>query len=444
MEMKLNQARVKGPSEWRDGWRPAVAAAVGWGTAGVMITNTSSVFIEPIMAETGWASTQVLLSPIMGILTIIATPFVGKAVYKFGPRRVVVFGLLGLVATIGIFVLLPLSLPVYYGFGFLAGAFVTSVSMVPWNRTVVSWFRRSAGKALSLMGLTAGLSVAILSPVLVSVIGQWGWRAGYLLIAAIFLVITLPVSLWGVRIRKDADEVPAPVAVDPEGVVEGAVVAEAVDTRKPITTYGVALRTGDVWALGLAFAFMVMPVGGFIANMFPVLSTGGLDPAEAATILSMFFIAAALGRVVSGLLLDIVPRYIVAIAFLVLGAVGALLLALGSPLTFGVAFVAIIAFAAIAGGEIEMMSYFLLRELGERSFAIAFSVTVVIFSVCSFGAPYMFSIFRDTTGSYAGALIVCAIVFAVGVLVFIWRAAVIRHRLPLGLVKEAEVAEVAA
>jgi nitrate/nitrite transporter NarK len=352
--------------------------------------------------------------------------------------------LLGLVATIGIFVLLPLSLPVYYGFGFLAGAFVTSVSMVPWNRTVVSWFRRSAGKALSLMGLTAGLSVAILSPVLVSVIGQWGWRAGYLLIAAIFLVITLPVSLWGVRIRKDADEVPAPATVDPEGAVEGAVVAEAVDTRKPITTYGAALRTGDVWALGLAFAFMVMPVGGFIANMFPVLSTGGLDPAEAATILSMFFIAAALGRVVSGLLLDIVPRYIVAVAFLVLGAVGALLLALGSPLTFGVAFVAIIAFAAIAGGEIEMMSYFLLRELGERSFAIAFSVTVVIFSVCSFGAPYMFSIFRDTTGSYAGALIVCAIVFAVGVLVFIWRAAVIRHRLPLGLVKEAEVAEVGA
>ncbi|TXK18222.1 MFS transporter [Microbacterium wangchenii] len=431
---EMNQVLTKTPNEWRAGWKPAVAAAVGWGTAGVMITNTSSLFIEPIIADTGWTSSQVLLSPIMGVVTAISTPFVGKAVQRFGPKRVVLFGLIGLVASIGIFVSLPLILPVYYGFGLVAGAFVAAVSMVPWNRTVVSWFRKSAGKALSLMGLTAGVSVAILSPILVSVIGQWGWRAGYLVIAGILLVITVPVSLWGIRIRKD-------VQADPTETTENtAILIEAVDQQEPLTTLRSAVRNGDVWALGIAFAFMVMPVGGFLANMFPVLTTGGLDPASAATILSMFFVAAALGRVVSGLLLDVLPRYVVAVVFLGLGFVGALLLGLGSPLSFGMALVGIIAFAAVAGGETEMMGYFIPRELGERSFAIAFSVIVVIFSVCSIGAPYVFSLFRDTTGSYTGALIVAAVIFAIGAAVFIWRAAAIRNRIPLGLVKDSAVA----
>lgn len=434
----MTQTLTKTPSEWRAGWQPAVAAAIGWGTAGVMLTNTSSLFIEPLIAETGWSSSQVLLSPIMGVVTAVSTPFVGKAVQRFGPKKVVLFGLLGLVATIGIFVSLPLSLFVYYGFGLVAGIFVASVSMVPWNRTVVSWFRKSAGKALSLMGLTAGLSVAILSPILVSVITTSGWRAGYLVIAGILLVITVPVSLWGIRIRQE-------VHVDSVNAPEDApIIVEEVDQQKPLTTLGAAVRNRDVWMLGLAFAFMVMPVGGFLANMFPVLSTGGLDPAQAATILSTFFIAAALGRVVSGLLLDVLPRYVVAVAFLLLGAVGALLLGLGVPLTFGVALVGIIAFAAVAGGEIEMMGYFILRELGERSFAIAFSVIVVIFSACSIGAPYLFSIFRDTTGSYSGALVVAAVIFVIGAVIFIWRAAAIRHRLPLGLVKESDEAPLPA
>lgn len=426
----MTKVATKAPNEWRAGWKPAVAAAIGWGTAGVMITNTSSLFIEPIIVETGWSSTQVLLSPIIGIVMAISTPFVGKAVHRFGPKKVVLFGLLGLIATIGIFVSLPLSLPVYYGFGLVAGVFVAAVSMVPWNRTVVSWFRKSAGLALSLMGLTAGFSVAILSPILVAVMASNGWRVGYLVIAGILLVVTVPVSLWGIRIRTNADE--APVVANDSALLA----TEAVDQKPPLTTLGAAVRNRDVWAIGLAFAFMVMPVGGFLANMFPVLTTGGLDPAEAATILSMFFIVAALGRVVSGLLLDVLPRYIVAVAFLLLGGFGALLLGLGNPLTFGVAFVGIIAFASVAGGEIEMMGYFILRELGERSFAIAFSVIVVIFSVCSIGAPYLFSVFRDTTGSYSGALLVSSVIFGIGALVFIWRALAIRHRLPLGLIKE--------
>lgn len=432
--------RAVAESEWRQGWRPAVAAAVGWGTTGVMLTNTASLFLGPVMVETGWTSSQALLTPIMGVVMAIAAPFVGKAVHHFGPKKVTLVGTLGLAAVMFAFIALPLSLPVYYGFGVLAGIFASLVAMVPWNRTVVAWFRKSAGKALSLMGLTAGVSVAILSPILVSLIGSAGWRAGYALIAGLFIVVTLPTILWGIKIRPSA----TPEVDTAEAVAETLVAPEAVElaaheekaSTPVITTITGALRNKDVWALGLAFAFMVVPVGGFMANMFPVLSEGGLDPASAATILSMFFIAAALGRVVSGLMLDVMPRYYVAFIFMALAAVGSLLLGLTQPLSFGVALVAIIAFAAVAGGEIEMMGYFILRELGEKSFAVAFAVIVFIFSVCSIGAPYIFSIIKDTTGSYSGALMVATVILVVGIGVFAWRAAAIRNRLPLGVVKD--------
>lgn len=405
-------------SEWRKGWRPAVAAALGWGTAGVLFTNTASLFIEPIAAETRWSTSQVLLTPIVGIGMAVCAPFVGKAVQRFGPRRVVLTGLIGVMVLLVLLVTLPLSLAVYYSIGALLGVFLSGVSMVPWNRTVVNWFHDSAGKALSLMGLTAGLSVAILSPILVAAISQWGWRSGYLIIVGILLVVTVPITFWGIRVREHGAATAAQRHADPE-----------TEAQPALLTIGSALRNRDVWFIGLCFAFMVMPIGGFMANMFPVLTLGGLNPASAAVILSSFFVAAALGRVVSGVMLDVMPRYVVAVIFMACGGAGALLLALDNPLGFVPALIAVVAFASIAGGEIEMMSYFILRELGEKSFAVAFGVVVLIFSVCSMAAPYLFSVVRDTTGSYTGALIVSAIVCVLGAGAFLFRAATVRSRL---------------
>ncbi|MDR6989183.1 putative MFS family arabinose efflux permease [Paenarthrobacter nitroguajacolicus] len=425
---------TKTQSEWREGWRPAAAAAIGYGTAGVVLNNTSSLFIQPIMAETGWSTSQTLIVPIIGISAMVVTPVIGKAIQRHGPRSILIAGLVGLAVSIGIFVSLPLSLPVYYGFGLVAGVFSAAVGLVPWNRAVVSWFRKSVGKALSLMGLTAGLSVAVLSPVMVNVISTSGWRAGYLLIALILILVSLPIVLWGIKIRPDAERSSSQVSEDATAVLD-------TTDPKSITTVRGAIRSADVWAIGIAFALVAVPVVGFISNMYPVLTTAGLEPTSAATVVSVFFVAAALGRVVSGLLLDVFPRYAVAVGFIVVGIAGAMLLGFGQPLSFAFALGGVIAFAAVSGGEVEMLSYFTLREMGERSFSVAFSVCVVMFTAAATGAPYLFSSFRDATGSYSGALMLGAVIFVGAILVFLWRATAIRHRMALGAFHKTIAAE---
>ena len=95
--------------EWQAAWKPTVAAALGWAAGGVLLTNVSSVFLRPIIEETGWTTSQALLAPIVSGLYAIMSPFAGRAVDRFGPKRVAAAGQVGLILTILVFVFCPLS-----------------------------------------------------------------------------------------------------------------------------------------------------------------------------------------------------------------------------------------------------------------------------------------------------------------------------------------------
>lgn len=373
-------------SEWRQHWRLALGAAVGNGTGIALYTYISSLFIPSFQAEFGWTRGEIGTAQAAGYLGVLAAPFVGQAIDKFGVRLLSLIG--GL--TIG---------AVYLGFAMLNGSlimltFLTAVALIaaPANsgpvfaKPLSGWFFRNRGLAL---GLTAsGIPLmAIAAPlVLHVVIADFGWRAGYLALAGLVLLVGLPV------VRATIYEAPRTVED----------VAVAGSDSGP--TLRAAARTRAFWLLLAAVIFCTAPAQGILSTLAPLVLDRGFTMADAALFLSLYSAAVVVGRVGTGVLLDRLPPYHVAFVVTLVPAVGLIMLiTLASP-SFAVAAAAIAIIGVQNGGESDILPFFIVREFGLRSYSAISGVTfTAMFAGSAFGIALLGQVY-DRSGSYDGAL----------------------------------------
>lgn len=84
-------------NEFKAGWAPLMAATIGTMCGVMTITNYSQgFFVGPVTAEFGWTPPQFFLGfTIMMCLGLVAGPWIGSMVPRFGIRKLGLFGLLG-------------------------------------------------------------------------------------------------------------------------------------------------------------------------------------------------------------------------------------------------------------------------------------------------------------------------------------------------------------
>ena len=84
-------------SEFKEGWKPLLAATVGTMCGVTTITNYSQgFFVGPVTAEFGWQPSQFFLGfTLMMCAGLVTAPIVGALVPKFGIRKLGMVGLLG-------------------------------------------------------------------------------------------------------------------------------------------------------------------------------------------------------------------------------------------------------------------------------------------------------------------------------------------------------------
>ena len=135
-----------------------------------------------------------------------------------------------------------------------------------------NWFTGKVGLMTSLIFCSAGISGAILSPILSAVIESAGWRAGYLAMAAFIVLFYLPGILFPLGITPAGD--PAkPGKVDPVLyvlILIYACIASCATAYIPHFS-GIADSYGQTAAVGSAMVSAAM-----IANTFGKLAYGWL------------------------------------------------------------------------------------------------------------------------------------------------------------------------
>ena len=150
-----------------------------------------NVFFKPMLEEFGWdRATLASVQSVSMIFFMIASPFLGHLVDRFGPKAMllacqiaqILSGLINSVASnIGHLYISR----VFYG-----------LNAIPGTQVLINhWFEKRRGFALGILSTGVPIGTILLVPLSQYLILQWGWRTVMLFWAGIIFVVTIPLVL---------------------------------------------------------------------------------------------------------------------------------------------------------------------------------------------------------------------------------------------------------
>jgi len=387
-------------TEFRQGWRILILALLGIGTSvGVAPLYAFGSLVLPLQDAFGWSREQI--QPAIAFLfaaTIIAVQISGWLIRRHGLRPVTIWSLLTL--SLGYFAFSLMTGPIwqlYAGYALLA--FVgMGTTVVTWTQLVNLWFDLNRGLALAIILSGTGLAALVLPPILTWTIDLVDWRAGFWVLGAIPLLVTLPLALlW---IRSDS-----PIAR--ASAETGAV------SRLPGLTLRQAALSPRFWLCNVALVLTVTSMIGMVTSTVPMLRDKGLSPTDAGLAFSVYGISLILGRVVVGYLVDRLWAPGVAFVVLLMPALGCLIFAgVDTHMTSLMLASALVGMGA--GAEMDIAAFLMARYFGMRDYSRIFSLHMGFIGLGATLAPIYFAYLYAQTGSYAGLLTHCIITFALG------------------------------
>ncbi len=345
---------------------------------------TFGLFMKPLGAEFGWNRGQ--LSTAHGLASIflaIGAPIVGLLIDRFGVRRVLI-PVLFLFAANLVALSFTNSLLMFTILYSMQGGLGVGQGPISYVKSISSFFDQRRGLALGIA--IAGIGVgATCVPLFASyMITHHGWRAAYIGLAGLLMIIALP-SVW-LFVRDPAE-------------AASAAPSEGIDVL-PGLQVGEALRTRTFWLFAPAAFLSGTAVLGIVVHLAPLLTDHGFSPGFTAGMLSAVGLATMCGRVLSGYLLDRFFAPHVGAVFFLLPIVSLFLLVNEqAPL------LAVILLGLASGVEIDLISYVTGRYFGLKRFGQIFGYLFAVFSLGSGFGPFVLGAAFVRFGSYDQAFI---------------------------------------
>ncbi len=268
------------------------------------IQFTFGVFMPVISADTGWNRASLSLPYSLYVFVYSALGIVsGRLTDRLGPRVVLMAGACllgtGLMLMSGVHALWQ----IYVVLGLIAAAGM-SAAYVPCNVTVVRWFTRKRGLALSITSSGASFGTFIFPPLATALIAAYGWRRTYLLFG---LLAVGGVVACASFIARD----PEKMGLLPDGdAIPESPAAIAVGENLPGEnwTLAEAQRTGAFWLINAIFTLTWLVVFIPMVHIVPFAIDLGISHFFAAMTISTIGFAGFTGRLAIGPISDRLGR----------------------------------------------------------------------------------------------------------------------------------------
>lgn len=374
------------------GWLVVLAAMVGVAVGLSPVPfYTIGMFAPELSKAFGWSFASMMGSiGVQSGVVMVSGPLAGFAVDRWGARPVAIvsLGLFGLC-----FMSLALSngsLLLYYAQWGVMSVLGAGTLSATWTRVVNGWFDKNRGLALGLASTGTGLTGFLIKPFTAWIILDYGWRAAFVAIGLLPIVIGIPLILLLFRERKDV------------------VVPLAHDTVEGVEEYGLtlieAVRSARFWLMAAAFFLIAFALTAPTPNLENILKSFRFELAQIGGITASFGLAVIAGRIIGGWLLDRFWAPACAFAILLVPALGSWLLS-GESLTSQAAFAAVLCLGFGAGFEFDLLAYLISRYFGQRNYGTIYGC---FYTVIAFGGglgPVVYGYAFDSTGTYATALL---------------------------------------
>ncbi|MDX2209834.1 MAG: MFS transporter [Sphingopyxis sp.] len=392
-------------SEFKLGWKVLLAGVLGVACGASPIPyNVIGFTVDPIIAEMGWTRVQILTPiTIFGVIASCLAPVFGWMADRFGVRPVALASLFAFGVAFAAISLTPTgsgptTLYTYYALWVLVGLVGIGSTPVTWSRAVNLWFYRHRGLALGILLLGTSFAAMVVPKLAVWAIAELGWRAMYLVVAALPLLVALPIAFLLFREPSAAER--------PAAITSG-------DGRLTGVRLASALKDFRFWLIWLSIACIAMAFGGFFINLPAMLGDQQIGAEEAASVMGILGIGIFAGRLITGALLDRFWQGWVAFPLLCLPAISCLIM-LGDAPTLPLAMLAGFLLGFAAGAESDLIAYLTGRYFGMAHYGKVYGMLYMPFGLFSAISPIVYARVRDVSGSYDPILQVALFGFLVG------------------------------
>lgn len=389
----------------------------------------AGIFVVPMSEDLGWTRAEFSLAQTLGrFIMAFFGIFVGVLVDRGYARGMMVVG----VTLLGAGLFLTSGVNELWQWILLRGALFTigaaMIGNLVVNVTLSKWFVQRRGMAVGIAAVGVSVAGIVMPLVLTPFVDEFGWRAGWRLLAVVAWAAIYPVSML---MRSTPEE----HGLNPDGKSDAEMRTEAgAAARRDFAnslTRGQALRTATLYQIVLAFGIAGVGVGTFLFTTIPFTTDAGFSRTTAALMLSLgLALPAAIVKPLWGWLIDkYSPKGLAAASFMI-SAAGTVVVVFGAQAQDATLLAAGFVIVGIGfGGQIPIQEVIWASYFGRRYLGAVRSVAMPFTLFFGAGGPLAVQIYFDRVGDYDGAFFLVAFSWVIAALLVLL---VRRPRTPAG------------
>jgi MFS family permease len=360
------------------------------------------VVIAPLETEFGWSRAEISAGPLVTSVTaLLLAAFGGRAVDRFGPRKVALVGVPFYSAALAMISLAGPSLLTWLALYALLAAGLVLIYPSVWSAAIVQRFVNNRGLALAIVLSGTGIASAVVPFTVANLIEAYGWRGAYAGMGALAFLIQFPLVYFLFARREPPHR------------------AQANEARQPKRDG----KAGDLLSpkfvrLTIAGIFYTLGATGVGINAVPILMEEGFSTIDAAAVAGLIGIGTITGRLVGGILLDRIDGRFVAMGC-ALGAMTAATIFLTTHDAVLAASIACVLLGFTAGAEFDACAYLISRHFTTDQFATLFAMLAATFGFISGIAPSVANSVYDLFGDYDALLLAIIPMFLISGALFL-------------------------
>ncbi|NSW94587.1 MAG: MFS transporter [Bacteroidales bacterium] len=352
-------------------------------------------FYDFFVNEFGWsravvtsgnALSKLLVAPLFGFIA-------GWIIDRYGPRKMMLAGaLMAGTALIGLSMMK--SLGFFYMFYVLNALGYVFGGPLPCQVLISRRFTKNRGKAMGIAYLGIGTGGALVPLIAAGLEKELGWHLALTLLGLMIILIAVPLPLF----LKET-----PLLSEAEKKPEQAVPVKNI------------LKNKAFYLLALGSMCSIGAVGGVNQHLKLYLRDLDFSQAQAAQVVSLVLLSSLAGRVLMGMLADIMKRkYVMILIYLIVGGSIPLLLA---PSFAGREYIFAVIFGIGLGGDYMIIPLMAGDLFGVKTLGRVMGIVLVADGVAESLMPMLVGRMYDVAGSYVPGFVVLICVALTGALI---------------------------
>lgn len=389
--------------EFRLNWTTLLGAMLGVALGSGMNYYMANLFAPELIKEFGWERSQFALSGTLGLASMFFIPLWGRFADKYGPHLAILIGYVVMILSFIACSMMTGNIYEYFAISLMQSICGVLTTSLVFTRVIIARFDLGRGMALACLMSGPPLIGAIAVPLVGEIVTSYGWRSGYLTLAAlcVFGCIASLALIGRAPKNKNGSETP--------------------DARKAnsitLAQLGTLLKRPSFVLIVLGMFFVNVPSILVSSQLKMVLQDSGAPATLATWLISLYAIGVVCGRFMCGLALDRISPQVVALVALGLPAVGFLILASPSEHPWMLT-VAIMLIGLAQGAEGDVGAYLTSRTFEITNFSLIYSFVVASIGIGAAVGSLVLSVTLKSTDTFDAFLLISAVVTIIGALCF--------------------------